>query len=691
MAVHATSLAALTRDAGILFGADFNPEQWSRATWHEDVHLMRAAGVNLVTVGVFSWSRYEPQEGRIDLEWMGEVLDLLADASIGVDLATPTASPPPWLGHRYPSTLPVTRDGVRLGYGSRSHFSPASAIYREHCRRIARAVVERFADHPAVRMWHIGNELGQVCFGDEAAIAFRRWLRARYGTLDGLNEAWATAVWSQAYGDWQEVLPPRAAPYLHNPSQELDFRRFSSDLLLELFAEQKAIVRELDPVRPVTTNLMGFFADADYRSWAGELDIIADDAYPDPADPHGPVDAALTQDLMRSLAGGDPWMLMEQATSAVSWRMHNLVKSPARSRLESLQAVARGCDAVCFFQWRQARSGPERFHSAMLPLSGADTDVHRGVRRLGADLARLRPVVGARVPANVALVWDWPSWWAGTQEALPSDRLDPLATLRAWYRPLWRAGVTVDVVASTGDLSPYRAVLVPSLAVMGTEQAANLESYTRGGGRVVLGPFSGIADTHAHLHVGRFPVLLRAVVGVSGEEWVPLPDEGSSITWSDGRVSRVETFGERLRADGARTLATFGPGPLEGCVAVSEHDVGGGTAWYVGTVLPPEALATLLEQITPTGTATRVSAPKGIEVVVRGGALFLLNHSRGPLRVPVRHLLLAVPRVDEARGTVVDLLTDTRFGPMDEVVLEIDGAAVLMACDGNGHPTAELP
>nr|WP_123813383.1 beta-galactosidase [Myceligenerans xiligouense] len=667
--------AALVAEAGICFGGDYNPEQWPREVWREDARLMRRAGVNLVTVGVFSWASYEPTPGAREFGWLDEVLDVLHGHGIGVDLATPTASPPAWLGVRHPETLPVDADGVRLVAGSRNHFSPASQVYRDAALAITRDLAQRYADHPAVRMWHVGNELGQVCYGDEAAERFRAWLRARYGDIDGLNEAWGTTFWSQRYAEFDEILPPRRMPYHPNPTQSLDWRRYSSDLLLDIYREQRDTVRAVDDTRPVTTNFMGFFPLADYASWAPELDVVADDAYPDPADPHAPSSSALRQDLMRSLRGGEPWLLMEQAAGAVSWRPHNLPKSPERSRLESLQAVARGADGICFFQWRASRAGAERFHSAMLPHAGPDTLAHHGIRRLGADLARLRPVTGGRVPARVALLWDWPSWWAATEVARPTDRLDPIEQLGAWHRALWTAGVATDVVRPGSGLDGYDVVLVPSLYVIEPADAELLAGAVERGASLVVGPFSGVADGNAHVRPGRFPVLLAGLLGVSGEEWAPLPDDGVALN----PAGRAAVLGERLRADGADVLARFASGHLAGAPAITRHTApgdeasGSGTAWYLGTVPDDETLAAVLRAaleeagvgpVLPGLAGLNAGRAPGdeVEAVYRGDVLFLLNHSGEPARLDVpgnwTELLTATP----VSGEVT-------VGPTDAVAL----------------------
>ncbi|MCK9794432.1 beta-galactosidase [Isoptericola sp. 4D.3] len=682
-------LARLTDELGLLYGGDYNPEQWDAAVWREDVALMREAGVNFVTVGVFSWSRLEPRPGEHRFEWLDEVLGLLHDAGIAVDLATPVASPPPWLGHRHPESLPTTADGTVLSYGSRNQFCPSSDAYRAAAADIAERLAARYAGHPAVRMWHAGNEYGQFCWCDRCAERFRDWLRDRYGTLETLNAAWATAVWSQGYGDWAEILPPRAAPYHRNPSQELDFRRFGSDLLLDLYREQKAVIRRHDPDRPVTTNLMGFFGGVDPHTWRADLDVVADDAYPDPASPDAAADAALVNHLARSLAGG-PWLRMEQAASAVSWREHNLTKSPARLRTEVLQALAHGCDGALFFQWRQARSGPERFHSAMLPVAGADTAVHDGVRRLGAELGALRALAGRPVHRRVALLWDWPSWWAATQVALPTARLDPLATLKAWHRVLWRLGVVVDVVAP-GDLADdgaggapdrYDVVLAPALTVLEEDAADRLDAFVAGGGRLVWGPFGGVADGLAHLHLGRSPAPLRHVLGVSADEWVPLPDGGSTVVWSgpgpgsDGRRGTATTLGERTRSDGADVLATYDDGPLAGCVAVARHGYGAGRAWYVGAELTWPGLDLLLRAVLDDAGVPHGGQEPDVETVWRGSTLVAINHADRPATLDLAAALAAGPADVGGAGELTDVLTGGRhdhgplpLAPHDVVVL----------------------
>ena len=638
---------------GLRYGGDYNPEQWPEEVWAEDVELMRRAGVNTVTVGVFSWARIESRPGERDFGWLDRVLDLLHAGGIEVFLATPTASPPPWLGHRYPETLPVDFDGRRLAYGSRNQFCPSSPVYREHALSLVADLAQRYGDHPALKLWHVGNELGQVCHCDVTAGHFRSWLRERYGSLDELNAAWTTAFWSQRYGEWAELIPPRRAPYLINPAQRLDFARFCSDALLECFLAERDVLRRFTPDVPVTTNFMGLQQPMDYWELARHEDVVSHDWYPDPFDPTAHVTSALSFDLMRSLAGG-PWVLMEQAASAVNWRRRNPPKPAGQLRAQSVQAVARGADAVMFFQWRASRGGAEKYHSGMVPHAGPDSRVFREVEGLGADLRALAPVTGASVTASVAVVLDWESWWAAQLDAHPSGDFDLLARVRDFYEPLFDLGVTVDFAPPSADLSAYRLVVVPNLYLV--RDAAPLLSFVEGGGTVVMGFFSGVVDEHDRVHLGGYPAPFREMLGLRIEEMVPLaPDEVLTCSSEALGEFTADFWYDDLRAEGAEVVASL----ADGVPVVLRNAFGAGVAWYVGTRPSADAMRRLLALVTAeAGVEPVLSPPRGVEVVRRGDVLFLVNHGASDVRldVPGTHLDLLTG------ATVTDSVTLGKFG-----------------------------
>lgn len=619
-----------------MFGGDYNPDQWPREVWAHDLELMGQARVSLATVGVFSWANLETAPGRYELDWLDDVLDGLAGAGIGVDLATATASPPPWLTTAHPEALPVDREGRRRWPGARQAYCPSSTVWRERALALVETLAERYHGHPALVMWHVGNEYGchtARCYCDTCAARFRDWLADRYGDVDGLNRAWGTAFWSQRYGSLAEVLPPRITPdgAWANPTQQLDYRRFASDLLLEELVAERDVLHRLSPGIPVTTNLMVMtrFNQLDYWAWARELDVVSNDYYPDFADPRTHVEAALSADTVRGLAGGEPWLLMETSPSAVNWQPRNPAKRPGALRRDAVQQVARGADGFNVFQVRASVAGAEKFHSGLIPHAGTGTRLWREVVELGGLLERLGEVAGSRVQSSVALVWDWQAWWACELDSHPSVDVRYPDRARALHEALWELGVTVDVVAPGAELAGYDLVVVPTLYLVDDAVGPWLDAYVRGGGHALVTYFSGIVDRDDHIRPGGYPGAFRDTLGIVVEEFAPLL-AGESVSLDDGGCADVWT--EDLRLEGAEAVVRYVDGPVPGTPAVTRHALGAGVAWYVATRTDAATTARIVGRVVAeAGVVPVTTTVPGVEVVRRRSDdrswLFVLNHT----------------------------------------------------------------
>jgi beta-galactosidase len=651
---------------GLAFGGDYNAEQWPEATWDEDIRLMREAGVTMMTLGVFSWALLEPAEGQYEFGWLDRLMDRLEHAGIVVDLATPTASPPPWFALAHPDALPMTRDGRRLTVGAREHFCPSAPAYRAAAIAMARQLAMRYGGRPHLALWHVNNEMGAhvgPCYCPVSKNAFVDWLRRAYGDVDALNDAWGTTFWGQRYGDWGEVDVPRLAPMPVNPAQQLDFARFSSEQYLECFRLERGVLHELSPGVPVTTNFMANNCKhMDYWAWVEEVDVVTNDHYLPAEDPAPQVDLAMSADLARGLARGRPWLLLEHSTSAVNWQPRNLAKPPGELRRNSLSHVARGSEGAMFFQWRASRFGGEKFHSAMVPQAGTDSDLWRDVVALGADLGRLAPLRGSTVSSRVAVVWDWQSWWALELEFRPSCELSYAERMRTCYEALWRQHVTVDFVPATGDLAGYAAVVVPSLYLVTPEAAASLRRYVEGGGHLLMSYFSGIVDGHDTVPVGPYPGMVRDLLGLTVEEFHPLA-AGEQVVLDDGTTATV--WSEKVVLRGATSLLRFADGPDAGCPALTRHRLGSGTATYLATHLALPALRRVLSGWLADFGVPADDLPEGVEVVRRrgdgGSFLVVVNHTDAAVDVP-------------AHGQ--DLLTDT---PYDGSATVVAGGVLVLA------------
>lgn len=628
----------------MIYGGDYNPEQWSEETWLEDVRLMQEARVNMVSLGIFSWAKLEPQPGVFDFSWLDRVMELLHSQGVSVNLSTPTASPPAWMARLHPEILPVTAEGFTLWHGSRRHYCPHNSDYRRYAARIATSLAERYKDHPALSMWHVDNEYsGHIgeCFCDASAAAFRQWLKDRYGALDGLNFAWGTAFWGQQYGDWCEIQPPRRSPAHPNPTQQLDWMRFCSDSWLACFDEQKAILKSITPGIPVTTNFMSFHKGVDYFKFASHEDIVANDNYPDTSRPDWMVQAAIACDLVRSVGLRRPWLLMEQATSHVNWRQVNAAKRPGVMRLGSLQAVARGADGIMFFQWRQSKAGAEKHHSGMLPHTGTNTRVWREVKALGSELRQLDGIPGSQVETDTAILMDWENWWALELDSKPSNDLRLIHQICSYYKPLFASNITVDFVHPQADLSRYKIIIAPGLYLVSDSAARNVNRYVENGGTLVMSFFSGIVDENEHIRLGGYPAPFRQMLGLLVEEYAPFQKKmTNTLRTIDDRRFTCTMWADIIRLQGAEPLAVYEHAYYAGSPAITRNRYGKGYGYYLGTEPERAGIQWALERVCREAGVNPAAPgiPAGVEVLRRSNGaknwIFLLNHTGEKVEFP---------------------------------------------------------
>ena len=641
----------------IWYGGDYNPDQWPEEVWDDDVRLMKKAGVNLVSVGIFSWAKIETSEGVYDFDWLDRIIDKLGEAGVAVDLASATASPPMWLTQAHPEVLWKDYRGDVCQPGARQHWRPTSPVFREYALKLCRAMAEHYKGNPYVVAWHVSNEYGchnRFDYSEDAEHAFQQWCEERYGTIDAVNDAWGTAFWAQRMNDFSEIVPPRfiGDGNFMNPGKLLDFKRFSSDALKAFYIAERDTLAEITPDLPLTTNFMVSASGSvlDYDDWGDEVDFVSNDHYFIPGEAHLD-ELAFSASLVDGIARKDPWFLMEHSTSAVNWREINYRKEPGQLVRDSLAHVAMGADAVCYFQWRQSKAGAEKFHSAMVPHAGEDSAVFRDVCELGADLNKLSDegILGSRLAkSRVAVVFDYESEWATEHTATPTQHVHHVDEPLAWFRALADQGMTADVVPVRGAWDDYEMVVLPSVYLLSEETTRRVRDYVVGGGRLVVTYYTGISDEKDHVWLGGYPGSIRDVVGVRVEEFMPMGDDFTGVPdrleLSNGAVAHdiADVIGS---VDGTATvLETFKDDPwtgMDGAPAIVAHTFGEGRSVYVGARLGRDGIALSLPEILDSlGMAEAGGNDGRVLHVEREGAdgsrfVFSFNRTHETVRVPV--------------------------------------------------------
>ncbi len=623
------------------FGVDYYPEHWPKDRWATDARMMREMGIQIVRMAEFSWQKFEPKEGEFHFEELDEAIEILGKEGIDVILGTPTAAPPAWIIERNPEIQPTNWHGHQRFFGGRHHDCQSNPVYREHIRRYVTAFAAHYGSNPRVVGWQVDNELGNshgdLCYCESCEGRFRLWLKDKYATVDELNRAWGTAFWSQGYASFDEVHAPKiTAAWGQNPSQDLDWRRFTSDLICEFHQFQADILRAAAPEKFITHNLMGFTSKPSYYDLGEQLDFASQDQYPGGhfharhneyrADFH-----AAETDMIRAVKQKSFWV-MEQQSGITGWEILGRAPKPGQIPLWAMQCVAHGADTIVFFRWRSCAMGTEQYWHGILPHNGVPGRFHREISAfMGKYGPLLKEISGSLPKAEVAILRSYDQERAiDIQPHHPQHRY--IQHLMTYYKALHRANIPVDFVGEQHDFSPYKVLIAPLQFIMTAEHAAKLRAYVAQGGHLVLTWRSGVKDATNLCHTeGAVPCMVDDLFGVALAEYDCLRDVDGLVHW-DGIEYPCTQWCDVLDMTTAQPVATYAHEFYAGTPAITRNGYGAGTAWYVGTTMG-DALADkfIAELCQAAEVSPLMATPHGVEAVHRmvdgKKYLFLLNHN----------------------------------------------------------------
>lgn len=608
----------------ILYGGDYNPNQWTKDIWQEDMRIFKDAHINTATINVFSWAKIQPSEHEYNFDELDEIVDMLSKENYDIVFATSTAALPGWMVRKYPEVMFTDYEGRQHKFGGRHNACPNSFVFKHYARELAYKLAERYADNPHVTCWHVSNEYGNECFCENCQKAFRVWLKDKYKTIDALNKAWNMEFWGHTVYDWDDVVPPNALSDGIGSEKtafagiSIDYRRFYSDSQLACFKMERDAIKSVKPDAFVTTNLMGTFKGLDYFKWAKEMDVVSWDNYPSYDTPWSSI--AMTHDLMRGLKD-EPFMLMEQTPSQQNWQKYNSLKRPGQMRAQSYQTLAHGADTIQFFQLRRSVGGCEKFHGAVIAHVGNEnTRVFREVAQLGAELESFGDrTLGSRNEAEVGLIFDWDNYWALEYTSGPSEDLKYVDQIHQYYQYFYKKNIGVDMIPVDADFSKYKIVVAPVLYMVKDGMKEALENFVKNGGILITTFMSGIVGQSDNVYLGGYPGPLREMAGVWVEEIDALaPEQKNKAKFADGSTATCGLLCDLMHLEGAKALASYEEDFYAGMPAASKNTYGKGTTYYIATQFEEEGLAKILDQAVQEARVSSVIPEEtGLEVVTR--------------------------------------------------------------------------
>lgn len=634
----------------LLHGGDYNPDQWLDRPdiLEEDIKMMKKAGVNTATVGVFSWSALEPQEGNFQFGWLHDIMDKLYENGIYTVLATPTGARPAWMDEKYPSVLRVEKDGRRNHHSGRHNHCMSSLEYRSLVEKMDTKLAQEFGNHPGLILWHISNEFGGECYCENCKKRFQEYLREKYhNNIEELNKQWWTSFWSRRFDSFEQIEPPYDNGEHSILGLNLDWKRFNSWNMKDYLAFERRILKKYTPQVPATANFMKLFEQLDYVDLAKEIDIISWDGYPSwNNDYETPADTAaelsFDHTVMRSLKKDKPFMLMESTPSLVNWHSFNKLKRPGILRASSIQTIGCGSDTVQYFQWRKGRGAAEQFHGAVVDHLGRDdTRVFKEVSEVGELLKKLAPVTGSRVASKAAVLFDWSNRWAiKDMQGMAHDTKKYEKEVRKFYNIHLKKGINADIVFPLEDLSSYSLVVLPMYYAVSKEAGAWLKEYVKNGGTVVATYLTAYVNENTLAYLGGFPGAgLGEVFGLYAEELDTLyPTDSNAVLMKDGNKAIVKDYCELIKLTGAEVLGTYESDFYAGMPAVTVHSYGNGKAYYIGTRMEEEDLIKFFTQIWSECGIKEKELPEGVEYLTRtaedGSTFdFYVNYNAMPVTV----------------------------------------------------------
>ena len=614
------------------YGVDYYPEHWDSKDYREHARLMKEAGFNVLRTAEFAWSKFEPVEGQYDFTWLDEAMDIWQEYGIKVVLGTPTAAPPKWLNDSR-DILMRDRYGRKRDWGSRRECCANNDAYIEASRKIVEKMAEHYGKHPAVIGWQIDNEFGchgsTRCYCDSCQKKFVGWLKNKYSSIEELNSKWGTAFWSLTYDSFDDVILPKynscepenAHGWSHNPSLDLEYRRFASDSWVSYQKMQIDIIRNYSD-KPINTNMMGHFADIDYYKMARDLDYVAWDNYPqDQWSVQEHEHVSMAHEIMRGVKNKN-FVVTEEQSGPCGWDVMGPTPEPGQIRLWAWQAIAHGAEGILYFRFKALHYGMEQYWYGVLDHDGIPRRRYFEIQQTGKELAKLEKyIVGARNDYEVLMVRSYDNIWAHDIKR-HAGTFNYHDVEYGYFKA--NNDLNIQTAVSKGDYTGYKIVYMPAYNLVDEKEIEKAKDFVQKGGTLVVTYRSGQRDEYNNIRLDTLPGAFRELAGIEVEEF----DAVRKPTHIGGRISSsVKVWADIIKPVTAETISYYSDRYFKGSSAITVNNYGRGKVYYVGCDLEAEALSNLVKMISLDVEVDLCEETKGVEIVKRKGCEIILNHN----------------------------------------------------------------
>lgn len=615
-----------------IFGVCYYPEHWDKKEWITHIDLMKELGVNTIRTGDFAWGIFESKEGKYDFSLLDEAMELWRDAKINVILCTPTAAPPKWVINKY-DILQENRYGIEKGYGSRREACANKPDYVKISLKIVEEMAKHYADHPQVIGWQIDNEFGchnsTYCYCESCRLAFSKWLKRKYENIDELNKKWGNVFWSLQYSDFTDVILPKynscepecQQSWSHNPSLDLEYRRFASDTWIDYLNMQKKVIRKYSN-KPITHNFMGHFSDINYFKMANELDFVEWDNYPDNQWGNSEYEyVSMAHEIMRGVKNKN-FIVAEQQAGPAGWDKMGATPEPGQLRLWSHQAVAHGADGIIYFRFKTPSFGMEQYWYGILDHDGIPRRRFREIKQINREFQILKEhVLEDENLYDCLIVRTYDNIWAHFIKS-QAYNFDYRQLLYQYYKI--NSDLNILTAVGIDSFEKYKMVYMPAYNIIDLDLIEKIKSYVEDGGVLVTTFLSGAKDEYNNMRTDVLPGAFREIAGVEIEEFDALRKETNIIGLVE---SKVKIWADILAPTTAKVLCVYGNRYFKGKPAITVNQYGKGKVYYIGCDLELGAMKRMIEYIATEEKVPYFKLPDGVEYVRRKNYDILLNHN----------------------------------------------------------------